>query len=112
MKRAVILLWIVCLMPLSSWAACKLPAPPKQFPDGEAASRDEMQQLRQQLERYVDEQGRYLKCLDAMEKTAKGTGYDTVQRRLERIARYNTAMAEMSAAVERYNREAERFNLR
>lgn len=112
MKRAVALLGLFCLMPLASWAGCSLPAAPVQFPDGSQASRAEMLSARERLERYVDEQGRYLKCLDAMEKTAKGTGHDTAQRRLNRIARYNRAMAQMAASVEAYNSEAERFNLR
>ncbi|WP_372864199.1 hypothetical protein [Spongiibacter sp.] len=113
MKRAVMpLLFVGCLMATPSWAACSLPAPPAQFPDGAEVERADMARLRQQLERYLDEQGRFFKCLDAMEKTARGTGYDSEERRVDRIARYNAAMAEMYEAINRFNDEVQRFNQR
>ncbi len=113
MKPAVLpLLLTACLLAAPSWASCSLPTPPSQFPNGELAERADMARLRQQLERYLDEQGRFFKCLDAMEKTARGTGYDSPERRLERIERYNTAMATMYETVKRFNEEAQRFNLR
>lgn len=92
-------------------AACTLPAAPTPASPTNL-ERSELQDWRQRLEVYLDEQGRYLKCMDAMEKTAKGTGHDTEQRRLDRIGRYSKAMAEMTDAVDAYNTQAEAFNAR
>ena len=103
---------IVCslLSPLAN-AACTLPAAPA-APAAATPERSELQNWREQLEAYLDEQGRYFHCMDAMEKTAKGTGHDTAQRRLDRIGRYNKAMAEMTAAVDDFNAEVQAFNAR
>ena len=92
-------------------AACTLPTAPS-APAANHPERSELQHWREQLEAYLDEQGRYFRCMDAMEKTAKGTGHDTAQRRLDRIGRYNKAMAEMTAAVDNFNAEVQAFNAR
>ena len=98
------------LSPLAN-AACTLPAAPMP-PSSPSLERSELQDWRQQLEAYLDEQGRYFKCMDAMEKTAKGTGHDTEQRRIARIGRYSKAMAEMTEAVDAFNAQASAFNAR
>lgn len=107
-----LLLLACCLLASFSEASCLRAQAPGVNVDGASASYREMREVRDEVERYLDEQGRYFTCLDAMETTAKGTGHDNERRRRQRIERYNTAMVEMAEVVRRYSEEVQRFNRR
>ncbi|MEX1667947.1 hypothetical protein AB4876_03435 [Zhongshania guokunii] len=93
-------------------AACILPLMPKDIVDGEIADFDDMNVAKRRVERYLDDSQRYLKCLDAMDKTALGTGRDNDERRRKRIANYNAAMKNMSEVISTYNANVSDFNQR
>ncbi|MDX1506122.1 MAG: hypothetical protein R3221_10425 [Spongiibacter sp.] len=113
MKQAPLLLLVAaCLCASLSEASCFPARAPSVKVDGASANYREMRDLRDKVERYLDEQGRYFTCLDAMETTARGTGHDNERRRRQRIERYNRAMVEMSELVSRFTTEAHRFNQR
>lgn len=111
MKRiAAALTLLLCFSP-SLFAACVMPEPGElRVPDGASSDREQMVVARKQLDAYLRNLDRFILCLDAMEKTAKGTGHDNVLRQDRRRQQYNEAMAAISRALSTYNDEVARFN--
>ena len=111
MKRiAAALTLLLCFSP-SLFAACVMPEPGKlQLPDGASSDREQMLVARKQLDAYLRDLDRFILCLDAMEKTAKGTGHDNILRQDRRRQQYNEAMAAITEAISAYDREVEAFN--
>ncbi|CAA0103652.1 Uncharacterised protein [Zhongshania aliphaticivorans] len=93
-------------------AACVLPTPPKNFPDGITADNETMEFAKRRVERYFDSSRRFLKCLDTMDKTAVGTGRDNEERRRRRIDDYNTSMQNVASVMSEYTESVRQFNNR
>jgi hypothetical protein len=88
--------------------ACEYPAPPRDLPDGNTATKDEMMAGVKSISAYQDNMTTYLACIEADEVVAALALADDdedgkKQRALMFDKKFNAAVEEQTLAVEEFN---------
>jgi hypothetical protein len=111
MKALLAIAAIACLSAAPVFADCPYPSGPKNVPDGNTATMDEMLATKKAVKEYDDATSAYLACIqkdhdDALAKLGdKAT--DKQKADLERIAadRHNAAISQLQTVADRFNEQ-------
>ena len=101
----------------STALACDYPVVPKNLPDGETASKEEMLAGVKVIAAYQEAMGEYLSCIEANEIVAtQALADDDEEGKQQRLSmfnkKYNAAVDEQTRTVEEFNAEIRAFKAR
>jgi hypothetical protein len=115
MTKLFLSLALVFAAPLA--LACDYPAPPKNLPDGAAATKEEMLAGVKSISAYQQDMTAYLSCIEADQIVAlQALGEDDEEGKTRSNGnfdkRYNAAVEEQTKAVEQFNLEIRTYKAR
>lgn len=114
MTKTITFLGMLLLMPAAF--ACDYPAPPKDLPDGNSSSKEEMITGVKNIAAYQESMSTYLDCIEAGEVVAVqalGEDKDAQKQRKKMFdKKYNAAVDQQTKTVEEFNAEIREFKSR
>jgi hypothetical protein len=94
----------------STFAACSYPHAPDQFPDGAAATMDQMVASNNQVKQYIADMDVYMKCVDAESppppadaKLTDAQKKEVAEREKMRVQKHNAAVADEEAMRDKWH---------
>ncbi len=112
MTNVIIAAAVILAAPLA--VACDYPAPPKDLPDGSTSEIADMKVGVKRIAKYQSDMSTYLTCIEADEAVAvlsldAGDEDGKKQRKSMFDKKYNAAVDEQTATVEKFNAEIREF---
>lgn len=113
-KMTKLLITLALFFTASLALACDYPTPPKNLPDGNTATKDEMLAGVKMISAYQESMSTYLDCIEADEivsgqQLADDDDDGKEQRKELFDKRYNAAVEDQTMAVEQFNAEIRAF---